>query len=1191
MNAVRGNSAPDMWLVDADSFEKKSLRETLKELLGAQSDAAVPVVAMGKSISLEAAEDAIDAGVRRFLTKPATSRILADTCRELGIFNASLTRSLLVLEDRDTVYETLRRDLSEQPIQAIRATDTRSLLDLLINHDTDAVLLSHCPCETNFTDISALLRFFPGGSVRPIIFIAGEVPDSELKSCLVQGQAHIYCVDYPNLSRFLLELWSQQASRKAPGGRIYDILHEREQEHLALNHHAIVSKTNDKGQITEVNQRFCDISQYSEQELLGNNHRILKSHHHSPEFYQELWETISSGDVWRGEICNRAKDGSLYWVSSTIVPFLGNNKRPYQYIAIRKDITHVKKVEQDIALQSKLASLVSEVSAGILSGHWADVHETLSTALKPLSEFLGISHISIRIHRTDQVLAPWENVASDVCQSPTISISGVTECAAVPLQVDHQSLETTLWAHETELGSLTLCTKGGRLAEIFSEQGLINVLGNVISHSLVRWISEFHQERSRERLRRAQSFANIGTWEWNLENDELFWTERVPMLFGYPEGELETSFENFVAAIHPDDRAKVQLAIQASIDHDAPYQIEHRVIWPDRTVRWLLETGAIVRGTDGTAKQMLGVVEDITAMRETKQQLSRQTMLLNMLHDSLTAFVLEGKFSATLDSMLKSLLELTGSEFGFLAEVLFSAENSPFLRIQSITDISWGPESAEMYSRVGTDKFEFHDLDNALGACIREREIITIDESQSEGLFTGLPDGHPKIRTLLSVPIFIGSELVGTFALANRPSGYDSSIIEFLGPFMATYGVIINSQRMLDMEEVNRKSLVRAKLRADQANRAKSEFLSNMSHELRTPLNAIQGFGQLLQSDLKLNEDQQDSISEILSASTHLLALINEVLDLAKIESGKLELSLENVPVSLVVHNALILIKHSAEKRGLTVTTRGIEHLHVTADWTRLKQALLNLLSNAVKYNRLDGSILIEARLYQESWIDIQVSDTGHGIPESRIPDLFQPFNRLGAELSHIEGTGIGLSLTKQMVELMGGSIGVSSKVGKGSTFWIRLPAECRDTYTSASPTLCLSSSSDGIPDKLQENKRTILYIEDNPANLKLVERIIKRQPRFALVSAISASDGLRLAKNYSPDLILVDINLPDMDGYALLDQLKSVEKLSERPMLALTANAMRNDMQMGRSAGFDDYLTKPINIDELMNTLERYLG
>ncbi|MHA7809518.1 MAG: PAS domain-containing protein [Marinobacter adhaerens] len=1062
-------------------------------------------------------------------------------------------------------------------------------MELLQKESLDVIIAGRHGDSCNLHELSDILHFLPGSSNLPIIFTAGSGDNQDKKK--QNFRANCYHAELSELAQAVSELASSNERRKPTGGRIYELLYEREQEHFALNQHAIVSKTDNKGQIVEVNRRFCEISQYSEAELLGQNHRILKSGHHSPDFYRDLWKTISRGDVWQGELCNLAKDGTSYWVSSTIVPFLDNRKRPYQYIAIRKDITHVKTAERRIEQQSELARLISEASAQAMAGHWSKAPATLQTALQPLCAYLSIRHVSIQLHPPSPAPDSWKSFLEAPEDAASISVGDAGNGDELSIAGDAESFETSLSANQTELGRFLLYTERTPLIEMFCAQGLMDVLGNVVSHSLARWMSEFDQERSRERLRRAQSFANIGTWEWNLDTDELYWTERVPMLFGYPEGDLETSFENFIGAVHPEDRDSVEHAIQASVEHDAPYQIEHRVVWPDGAIRWLLETGAVVRGTDGAAKQMLGVVEDITAMRDAKEQLARQTTLLNMLHDSLTAFILEGKFRVTLDSMLDNLLRLTDSEFGFLAEVLFTPKNDPFLRVQSITDISWSPEAAEMYSRVGTEKFEFHNLDNMLGESIRRREILAVSASESEELFTNLPEGHPKIQTLLSVPIFIGSDLIGNFALANRASGYDTSIIEFLRPFMATYGVIINSQRLLDMEEVNRKTLIKAKQRADQANRAKSEFLSNMSHELRTPLNAIQGFGQLLESDPNLNEDQQDNVNELLSASEHLLALINEVLDLARIESGKLELSLENVPVSSVIHEAMTLIKHSAEKRGLTITVGNIEHFHATADWTRLKQALLNLLSNAVKYNRENGTICIEAEYFEESWIDVRVSDSGNGIPESRIPELFKPFNRLGAELSHIEGTGIGLSLTRQLVELMGGSIGVTSTVGQGSTFWIRLPAERRNTSTNGFPTLHSKPVRDNPSDHLKTDTRTILYIEDNPANLKLVERIITRVPHYSLVSALNATDGLQLAKNYPPDLILVDVNLPDMNGYSLLAKLRSIQHLNKKPMLALTANAMREDRQKGASAGFDHYLTKPINIDELINTLETYLG
>jgi PAS domain S-box-containing protein len=747
-------------------------------------------------------------------------------------------------------------------------------------------------------------------------------------------------------------------------------------------------------------------------------------------------------------------------------------------------------------------------------------------------------------------------------------------------------------ANEIQVGTVALNGSDNAMAATFANQGLVELLANILVAALARWQREFEHEQSRERLRIAQKYSHIGTWEWRIATGELYWTEQIPVLFGYPEGALETSYENFMSAVHPEDREHVELAIRLTIEEDQPYRIEHRAVWPDGQIRWLLETGDITRNEAGEAVRMLGVVQDVTDIREADLKLEHQSSLLNMLHDSLNAFVLEGGFKATLDTMLENLIRLTGSEFGYLAEVLYDHAEKPYLRVHAITDISWDALSAEMLSGTGTDRFEFRELDNLLGTCIRDGKPVAVNQAWADASVSRLPPGHPEIRTFLSVPIYVGSELVGTFALANRQGGYDDGLIEFLRPFMATYGVILKSQRMLDMEAVNHKNLIRAKQRADLANRAKSEFLSSMSHELRTPLNAILGFGQLLEIDSNLNDEQQDNIQEILNASRHLLTLINEVLDLAKIESGKLDLSLENIPVSELLEETLTLVRHMAQSRGISLRTEDTDGFRVMADWTRLKQAVLNLISNAIKYNHAKGDVLISARQHGENWVDIRVSDTGPGIEPSRITELFQPFNRLGAELSHIEGTGIGLALTQRLAELMGGSVGVESQVNQGSTFWLRLPSEHGGgaITTSGAPVIPPKNESANASDDPAEDARTVLYIEDNPANLKLVARILQRYPGADLLTTASGAEGVAIARAEQPDLVLLDINLPDTDGYQILRELKNSSITADIPVIALTANAMHNEVRRGKQAGFEEYLTKPISVDELLATLETYL-
>ena len=1184
-----GDFAPDCWLVDLDALDTSDLetQECFKKL---QAElAGKPLLMMAETFSLSLAQSALTMGATRCLEKPVTPRMLCETCLGVGVGEPHPGGKVAVLEERPSVYHEVSQALADVGLCSNQLRDIQAGLVALRRSPPDAVVLSHYPDSISFRTVIDLLRSFPEVSSIPVFLLKGKVRDTDLLKTL-NGLVDVAWANNPEqLATAVYRRLAATPSTSTIRHRLYERFHDYEQERRAFNLHAIVSKTDRKGTILEVNERFCEISGYSMDELVGQNHRILKSSIHSPAFYGDLWATISQGRVWRGEICNRAKDGSNYWVSSTIVPYLDQYGSPYQYIAVRKDITHVKGAESIISQQGQLASRLGEAGARLLDVGWKNGAPGLRAALAPLCQLLQADSIRLELYQSYPFVKQWPDSLPATSTMPALLIQ--MDEVPVPESGVGKALliEAALLINANRAGTVGLHGNASTIAETFTQSGLMDLLANILAAALTRWGREYEHEKGRERLRIAQKNSRIGTWEWNIAGGELFWTEQIPVLFGYSEGELQTSYENFIDAVHPDDRDKVSTAIQETIEDDQPYRIEHRVVWPDGSIRWLLETGDVTRDETGRAVQMLGVVQDVTELREADLKLEGQASLLNMLHDSLTAFVLEGRFRSTLDTMLGNLLKLTDSEFGYLAEVLYDDNAKAYLRIQAISDISWDAESAASYSRVGKDNFEFRDLDNLLGACIREGAPVIADQRTEASAFANLPGGHPEIRSFLSVPIYVGPELVGTFALANRQSGYDKNLIEFLRPFTATYGVIINSQRMLDMEEVNRKNLIRAKRRADQANRAKSEFLSSMSHELRTPLNAIQGFGQLLENDSSLDEEQQDNVLEILNASRHLLILINEVLDLAKVESGKLELSLEVIQVHELLEETLTLVRHSAQSRNIKLRIQDSSGARVTADRTRLKQALLNLVSNAVKYNRVGGDVVISAKRHDDNWVDIRVSDTGPGIAPSQITELFQPFNRLGAELSHIEGTGIGLALTQRLLDLMGGSVGVESQVGEGSTFWLRLPSEENDdsVTTSASPVL--------QPDSLtvagsEENTRTVLYIEDNPANLKLIARILQRYDGAHLLTTSSGMEGFAMAKERQPDIVLLDINLPDTDGYSVLRNLKASEDTADIPVVALTANAMHGEVRRGKHAGFDEYLTKPISVDELLATLEKYL-
>ena len=375
---------------------------------------------------------------------------------------------------------------------------------------------------------------------------------------------------------------------------------------------------------------------------------------------------------------------------------------------------------------------------------------------------------------------------------------------------------------------------------------------------------------------------------------------------------------------------------------------------------------------------------------------------------------------------------------------------------------------------------------------------------------------------------------------------------------------------------------------AEKANLAKSDFLSSMSHELRTPLSAILGFAQLIESGSpQPTPSQKRSIEQILKAGWYLLELINEILDLSQIESGKLPLSLEPISLNEVVRECQAMIEPQAQKSGIRMTFPRFEIPHfVKADRTRVKQVLINLLSNAIKYNKAGGSVVVDYIESTPGRIRICVKDTGEGLSPDKLMQLFQPFNRLGKEAGVEEGTGIGLMVSKRLVELMKGEIGVESTIGVGSVFWIDLNLTAEPRRAAAAKPTAIAQAQVQAGAQL----RTLLYVEDNPANLMLVEDLIARRPDIRLLSATDGNGGIKIARASRPDMILMDINLPGISGIQALKILRADPATAHIPVVALSANAIPRDIEKGLAAGFFRYLTKPIKVNEFMDTLDEAL-
>jgi PAS domain S-box-containing protein len=682
-------------------------------------------------------------------------------------------------------------------------------------------------------------------------------------------------------------------------------------------------------------------------------------------------------------------------------------------------------------------------------------------------------------------------------------------------------------------------------------------------------------------------------------------------------------------------------------------------------------------------------------------------------------FVRSAEPHRVFDDALPDLLDLSGSEYGFIGEVWRDAGGAPYLKIFTLTNIAWDEATREAIERQRIEGIEFRNLKTLFGAALVTGETVIANDAPNDPRASrGMPIGHRPLNTFLGVPLHYGGELVGMIGLANRSPGYDEHVIRRLEPLsQAMAGIIAavqldrerrraeealreSQRRFIDtfvhapigiahtgldgrLIDVNRQfaqivghdisaligrhfrdithpddttpnldhfhallrgdievyeqekryirpdgSFVWAQLTAtvarrpdgqpdhlitvvndisdrhaaqeariaaataERANAAKTEFLSRMSHELRTPLNAVLGFAQLLRRDMSpaLAPAQRDRVRHIEHAGQHLLAVISDVLDLSRIEAGTLPLSPRAIHVHALLKEALALVAPAAQTAGVAISIEPPEDaLQAHADPIRVRQVLVNLLSNAVKYNRHEGRVTVSARVAGEQGeqVAISVLDTGHGLSPHAQSQLFEPFNRLGADREGIEGVGLGLAIAKRLSTLMQGDIHVHSESGVGSRFTVVLPALPAGEARADGLVTTSSMPLDPPPPR----QRSVLYAEDNPLNVELLKQALWLRGGWEVRIATSGEEAIAMARAAPPDVLLLDMHLGDMSGLEVAAALRDDAALRHVPRIALSADAMADHVSEARAQGFDDYLTKPFDLNALWACLERHAG
>ena len=1042
--------------------------------------------------------------------------------------------------------------------------------------------------------------------------------------------------------------------RRADESRFPSLLRAQQ---MALDAAGIVAVTDGRGTITHVNDNFCRISKYARSELLGQNHRILNSGVHPKAFFRDMYATIARGKPWRAEICNRAKDGSLYWVDTTIVPVMGADRRPAEYIALRIDVTHRKLAESKAQERDQFTEgVLQNINAAIAvldeSGKFVSVNDRWRRTISVGERGSGRGPQNY-LDACDRAAQTGRREAETIAEGVRAVIAGQTE------RFEHEYQSTVSSDCHWFLVRVTS----------FQEHHQRRIL---VTHEDTTRLRRAEREAAdaRGRLERAASLARVGAWELDVETDEITWSDEVCRIHSAPPDTRPTTTEA-LAYYADEDRGTISEAMHRVVETGEPFDLETQINGRDGKRRWVRVMGEPVYES-GRLERVAGAFQDITESHLAKEQLRlaidaadagvwdwhipSDTVRTNVQYHQML-----GRPDAPSPSPLAHYLEYihpddraqktaaldraqNHGDRHYMAEFRMRCEDGRYKWIRSVGKVIERDSEGRAVRIIGqhfdidAERRSRHKLEAlerrlrlfvehtpaAVAMFDRDMRYMVASWGWQEQYGLGETDliGRSHYEVFPTVPerwkdihrrCLEGASLASEqdhFTLGDgskvwvrwniRP--WHTASGEIGGIIMLTE--VINSQ----IEQMQRLEAARAE--AEAANRAKSEFLANMSHEIRTPMTAIMGFADVLEEDGDISmapEQRIQAIHTIQRNGAHLLAIINDILDVSKIEAGKLTIDLAPVDPVGVVTDIISLMNVRAAGKGITLQARYDTPVPKTilTDATRLRQILTNLVGNAIKFTEI-GSVTVAVSVEENQGahaLILSVIDTGVGLSPEQVAGVqrFEAFNQVDTSMTRrFGGAGLGLRISNSLARMLGGGITVISTLGQGSAFSVSIdpgdltgvefvrPDQPVETPEETQP--AEEQKADAQPAATLEGVR-ILLAEDGPDNQRLISYFVRKSGALvtianngaAAIEAIEDQDA-----NEPFDLVLMDMQMPILDGYSATERLRAAG--CSLPIIALTAHAMSSDRERCLKAGCDDYISKPVDRSTLVELCAQWV-